>query len=97
MPAKSKSPEAAQHKLWKAELKDLKANRHKVVKNFTALHFAACKEVRQAELAVAKAKKALDAAAVKRGRLMTKNEKAENAALRNFDRRIAILNGRLGL
>lgn len=82
MSAKSKSPEAAQQKLWKAELKTLAANRRKVAKDFDQQLKAAIKLV--------------DDAMAKLTRLEARVAKAKPAALRNIDRRIAILNGRLG-
>jgi hypothetical protein len=97
MPAKSKSPEAAQRKVWKAELKTLESNRRKVLRDFTAAHFAETKKVQEQVRIVQRAQKELDAAIAKRTRLMAKNEKSEKSALRTIDRRIAILRGRIGL
>jgi hypothetical protein len=90
MPAKSKSPEAAQRKVWKAELKSLEANRRKVAKDFVSAR-------KEAQAAVIMARKSLNAANASAARLHARHLKLEPAALRNIDRRIAILNGRLGV
>jgi len=90
MPAKSTSPEAAQHKIWKAELKSLEANRRKVSKDADI-------ERKKARLEVQAAMKALNTAKFRAQRIEAKILKAETAGVKAIDRRIAILRGRLGL
>jgi hypothetical protein len=90
MPAKSKSPEAAQRKVWKAELKTLEANRRKVAKD-------ALNERKKAQLTVQEAMKALNTAKFAAERIHAKVLKKEGDAVKNIDRRIAILRGRIGL
>jgi hypothetical protein len=83
MPAKSKSPEAAQRKVWKAELKTTEANRRKIAKDFDRERDRLWKEFMAA-------RKKLDA-------YDAKAEKTKPRALAKFDSRIAVLRGRLGL
>jgi hypothetical protein len=83
MSAKSKSPEAAQRKVWKAELKTTEANRRKVARDFDI------ERDRLWQVFIA-ARKKLDA-------YDAKTEKAKPRALAKFDSRIAVLRGRLGL
>lgn len=82
MPAKSKSPEAAQRKVWSAEIKTLEGNRRKVKRDFD-------KERDRLWKAFMTARKKLDA-------YDAKAEKALPRALAKFDSRIAVLRGRLG-
>lgn len=90
MPAKSTSPEAAQRKVWLAELKTLETNRRKVTKDADAAR-------RAARLEVQAAMKALNTARFKSQRIDAKILKAESAGVKAIDRRMAILRGRLGL
>lgn len=90
MPAKSTSPEAAQQKVWKAELKTLEAQRRSATKGFD-------QELKAAQRESAAASKAARVAEAKMARLVERQAKARPAAYRTIDRRIAILRGRLGL
>lgn len=90
MPAKSKSPEAAQRKAWKAELKTLEANRRKVTKDANT-------ERKKARLEVQAAMKAMNTAKFAAQRIEAKVLKKEGDAVKAIDRRINILRGRIGL
>jgi hypothetical protein len=83
MPAKSKSPEAAQHRVWKAELSTLERSRRKVDRDFD-------KEADRLHKAVIAAKRKEDA-------YCTKLKTARPRAMAKIDSRIAVLRGRLGL
>lgn len=83
MPAKSSSHEAAMQKVWKAEIKSLDSNRRKVTRDFNA--------------ARGKLVKASQAAAKKLSAFDKRAAKQQPRALSNIDRRVAILNGKLGL
>lgn len=90
MPAKKTSPEAAQRKVWKAEIKQLEANRRKVAKDFL-------NERKKAQAAVLAARKALNAANAASARMHARHLKAEPRAVKAIESRIAVLKGRLGL
>lgn len=90
MPAKSKSPEAAQKKVWKAEIRAHQQAAAKVAKDFNA-------EERRLKKELSKAMKARIAAAMKLGKFQTDRAKKEPRALSAIERRIAILKGRLGV
>ena len=83
MPAKSTSPEAAQQRVWKAEIKDLEKRRRLVCRDFrvelTRLH--------KANLA---ARRAL-------AKYEMRLEKLRPRALAEIQRRIAFLTGRIGV
>lgn len=83
MPAKPLSPEAAQKRVWAAELKTITQNRRKVVRDIAKARKASAKDL----LAAQRKDTAL------RQRLL----KWEPLQLKSIDRRIGILNGRLGL
>ncbi len=83
MPAKSTSHEAAMRKVWKAEIKTLDSSRHKVTRDFNA--------------ARGKLVKAAQAAAKKLTAFDKRAAKQQPRALANIDRRVGILNGKLGL
>jgi hypothetical protein len=90
MPAKKTSPEAAQRKVWKAEIKQLEANRRKVAKDFKTERDKAAK-------ASFHAQKVADKLYADFIRIRGRHQKAEPRALKSFDSRIAVLKGRLGL
>lgn len=79
MPAKSKSPEAAQKKVWKAELRDHKRGIAKIKKDHAIEKKRILREISMLEL--------------KRHRMA----KIVERELANTVRRIAILEGRLGV
>jgi hypothetical protein len=83
MPAKSKSPEAAQRKVWKTELSTLEKSRRKVDRDFD----------READ----RLHKATIAAKRKENAYCEKIKKARPRAMAKIDSRIAVLRGRLGL
>jgi hypothetical protein len=83
MPAKSKSPEAAQRKVWKAELKQLAATSRKVTADYSRELKRLTGEVTKAEKAVLAFKK--------------RAEKAVFREHSKIGSRIAVLTGRLGL
>jgi uncharacterized protein YlxW (UPF0749 family) len=82
MPAKSKSPEAAQHKVWKAERTALARTHAKVLRDANKAQRAASKKLKAAEREYDKALRRIDREVPK--------------ATANIERRIAILDGRLG-
>jgi hypothetical protein len=90
MSAKNTSPEAAQRKVWKAEIKQLEANRRKVAKDFSD-------ERKKAQAAVIMARKSLNAANASAARLHARHLKLEPRAVKAIASRIAVLKGRLGL
>jgi len=83
MSAKTTSPEAAQRKVWKAELKSMTRARKKVL---TDSQKAAVQNHKEWVAAQKKYKKSLD-------RITREVPKA----LQSIDRRIAILEGRIGI
>lgn len=83
MPAKSKSPEAAQRKVWQAELKQLEAAGRKVTKDHS-------REFTRLQAEVKKAQKKLDAFRIRAGKQTVR-------AFNKIESRIAVLRGRLGL
>ena len=83
MPAKSKSPEAAQKKVWKAELKTLSRNRGKILSDAAKAERTATKEFAAAGR---KYKAAID-----------RIKREVPKATKSIDRRIAILEGRIGV
>lgn len=90
MPAKSKSPEAAQRKVWKAEIKTLEANRRKVEKDYRV-------EIKKSLTAIRLTKKAHTDSQEALSRLVARQEKMQPRVYGPIDRRIALLKGRLGL
>lgn len=83
MPAKPLSPEAAQKRVWTAELKTMLKNRRKVVSDIARARKAADKELLAAER--------------KHTTIWKRLLKVEPIQIKSIDRRIGILNGRLGL
>lgn len=84
MPAKkSLSPEEAQKRVWKSDLKTLEKQRRKVARDFTA----ARKPLKKAFLQARRKLDAFDA----------REEKLRPRAVANIDRRIGILKGRIGI
>ena len=83
MPAKSKSPEAAQRKVWKAELSTLEKSRRKVDRDFD-------KEANRLHQIALVAKR-------KENAYCDRMKKARPRALAKIDSRIAVLRGRLGI
>jgi len=88
MPAKSTSPEAAQRKLWKLEIRDLEKAGNKIQKDFRAARMAATKEYDRISKIETKA-------LMKFSRTINRLEKAEPAALKKINARIAQLKGRI--
>lgn len=82
MPRKSTSPEAAQKRVWKAELKDLTRNRKKILGDGHKARIAAVKRLRIAEREYSNA--------------VAKIDREVPKATKSIDRRIAILEGRIG-
>lgn len=83
MSAKSKSHEAAQRKVWKAELKAIDANRRKVLRDFDSARRPLAKAARDAASKLA----AFDKRA----------SRQKPRVLTNIERRRGILVGKLGL
>jgi hypothetical protein len=83
MPAKSTSPEAAQNKQRKAEIREMEKRRSKIRRDFR-------EEQKRLIAACNSANKALD-------RFMVRVEKQLPKEEAGIDRRIAILKGRIGL
>lgn len=83
MPAKSRSPEAAQKKLWRAELKVQKAAHRKI-----------CKDFRDEQKKLIAASEAAHREVLK---FQKRAEKLMPIALGKIEARVAVLNGRLGL
>lgn len=89
MPArKSKSPEAAQKKVWKAEIRDQENAAKKLNKDFDAEQRTIRKQITAAE-------KALSAANRKYARFVARRSKVVPATLREIETRIAVLRGRI--
>ncbi len=82
MPRKSTSPEAAQKQVWKAELKDLTRNRKKILGDGHKARIAAVARLRIAEREYSNA--------------VAKIDREVPKATKSIDRRIAILEGRIG-
>ncbi len=84
MPAKtSLTPEEAQKRVWKSDLKNLEKQRRKVGRDFTAARKPLAKAFQQA-------RRKLDAFDAREAKLRPR-------ALSNIDRRIGILKGRIGV
>lgn len=83
MPAKTTSPEAAQKKVWKAEIRDHEKARRKIRADFR-------NEQKRLIAASEKAHKAVL-------RFMARAEKQLPKAEAEIDRRVGILKGRIGL
>jgi hypothetical protein len=90
MSAKSTSPEAAQRKVWKAEIQDHRKALAKVCKDFDA-------EERRLGRELTKAMKARIDAAQKLDRYQQSRAKKEPRAVAAINRRIAILERRMGI
>jgi hypothetical protein len=90
MPAKSTSPEAAQRKVWKAEIRSIQNAGIKIIRDFNA-------EERRLEREVDKADKARNAAFSKLNKFKAGRNKKEARELSQIQRRIAILEGRIGI
>ncbi|MCW1883979.1 hypothetical protein OKA04_04515 [Luteolibacter flavescens] len=88
MPAKSKSHEAAQKKIWRAEIKQHEQSLKKVNADFVA-------EQRQRHKALGIAQKALAAEERKFARFTARRAKILPATIREIETRIAILRGRI--
>lgn len=88
MPSKSASPEAAQKRVWKAEIKDLEKARGKVEKDFETGRRLAFAEMTKANKAAALAQKNYND-------LLKRHDKKRPRALASINSRIAILRGRL--
>lgn len=88
MPAKSKSPEAAQRKVWKAEIRAHEVAAGKLNKDFDA-------EQKALRKAIEKAEKALGTANSKYTRFVARRSKLLPARLREIETRIAVLRGRI--
>jgi uncharacterized protein YlxW (UPF0749 family) len=97
MPSKkSTSPEAAQNKLRKAEIRELEKARKNVLKSVDAEINQAARVVTSAAKIEAKAMRDLHAANKKYDRLVAKLETSQKRDLAQIERRIAILGGRVG-
>jgi hypothetical protein len=83
MYSKSKSPDAAQRKVWKAELKQLDAAGRKIAGDFLREQKRINAELKKAEKAFADFNR--------------KSGKRYTAARSKIDSRLAVLRGRLGL
>lgn len=90
MSSKSKSPEAAQKKAWKLELKSLESARRKVVRDITAEQRRSLKTVQDANYAAIRARR-------KHEKNCERLEAVEERNLTSIDRRIGILKGRVGI
>ncbi len=90
MPAKSTSPEAAQKKVWLAELRDHKKAAAKVTKDFNA-------EDRRLAREVSKHRKALRTAINQISKYRKFRPAKESRATRSIETRCAFLRGRLGI
>ncbi len=90
MPTKTTSPEAAQMKVWKAELRTHEKAASKVAKDFHA-------EGRRLHREVTKARKCLHAASTKALKFQGARPAKEGRAMRSIQVRIATLRGRLGI
>jgi hypothetical protein len=88
MPAKSKSPEAAQRKVWKADIKQFEAAARKLNKDFEAEQKALRKGIEQAEKALGTANRKYTAFVARRSKVLP-------ARLREIETRIAVLRGRI--
>lgn len=88
MPSKSKSPEAAQRKLWRAEIKQQEAAARKVNRDFDAEQRALQKQIKAAE-------KLLSQANRKYAAFVTRRSKVVPKTLREIETRIAVLRGRI--
>ncbi len=97
MPAKSPSPEAAQNKLRKAEIRDLEKTRRQLLTRVDPLLKEAEHQLTLALRAEAKAVKRGRTAGEKYFRLKAKLQKSKTRDLDQLDRRIAILKGRVGI
>ena len=83
MPAKSLSPEAAQKRVWKQEMKTLGRNYRKILSDALKSRKAAARDVRTAQRKYAAIVKRID----------TQVPRATAA----IERRVAILEGRIGV
>jgi len=90
MPRPSPSPEAAQKKVWKAELRTHEKAASKVAKDFNA-------EDRRLQREVTKARKILHALSTKALKFRASRPTKEGRVRRSIDSRIATLRGRLGI
>ena len=88
MPAKSTSPEAAQKRVWKAELKDFTKAAKVVVRDSK-------KEINRLAKECAQAVRAADIAKAKFRKEKAKIEKGTGRELSSITRRIGILKGRI--
>jgi hypothetical protein len=90
MPTISQSPQAAQKRVWKAEIRAMQAAGKKVSKD---IH-SAILQARKEHQAAAKQARSLHAKWLNLAVRLGKTEERQTAAIK---RRIGILNGRLGL
>lgn len=88
MSAKSKTHDAAQKKLWKADIKTLKSAASKITRDFDL-------ETRRRIAAVDKAERALRKEQSALNRFLASRDKKLPASLKSIETRIAILSGRL--
>lgn len=90
MPSKTTSPEAAQRKVWKAEIRDHEKAASKVVRDFNAEELRLKREV-------SKTSKSHQTAMAKMLKFRGVRAKKEFRAVAAIERRIAILKGRMGI
>lgn len=90
MKTKSTSPEAAQKKVWKAELKQLESARRKVSRDITAEFNRSEKDLKTLEKSLLSARKKHKATAIRL-------ERQERRQLADIERRIGFLKGRIGI
>lgn len=90
MTPKTKSPEAAQKKVWKAEIRDHQKAAAKVIKDFDA-------EERRLHSETKKAYRTYRALEVKLSKFRRGREIKQPRSLAAIERRIGILKGRLGI
>ena len=83
LPAKSKSPEAAQKRIWKAERKDLVRAYTKIMNDATRAVEAAAKKLKAAQREYDREMRRIDSEVPK--------------ASKKIERRMAILDGRIGV
>jgi hypothetical protein len=97
MPAKkSTSPEAAQNKERKAEIRELEKARKHVIKRFGVEEREMNRQVEITRKAALRAEKAHSSACNKYDRAFAKMHKSKTRELNQIDRRIDIVKGRVG-
>lgn len=93
---KTTSPEDAQNKERKAEIREREKERQKVIRSFTAEEREMGRKVMLAHKAAVKADRAYQSAFNKFERACEKLSNAKTRKLKSIDRRISILKGRVG-